>query len=152
LSHLLLHEAQRAAGDRLIYLAHTPQFFPFGPASWNPAPRAAATVRSARAVVVIGSHMQSYIREHLGREAVIIHPPIYGNPPFARFGSFDKGWILMINPSVVKGVGIFIALAESFPQFQFAALKGWGTTQSDLRALANLPNVIVLDPVGNIKE
>ncbi len=152
LSHLLLREAAHAAPDRLVYLAHTPQFYPFGPASWNPDPQAAAIVRGARALVAIGSHMRDYIRASLGREPAVIHPPIYGSPPFARFGSFDQGWILMINPCVVKGIAIFLDLARSFPRLEFAALKGWGTTSADLRSLAALPNVTVLDSVKNIEE
>jgi len=67
-----LREAYGAAPDRLVYLAHTPQFLPFGPASWNPDPQAAAIVRKALAVVVIGAHMQGYVREHLGRDAAVI--------------------------------------------------------------------------------
>ncbi len=152
LSHLLLREAYGAAPDRLIYLAHTPQFYPFGPASWNPDKKAADIVRSARAIVAIGAHMQGYIRESLGCEATVIHPPIYGSPPFARFGSFEEGWILMINPCVVKGIGIFIELAQAFPRLPFAALKGWGTTRDDLLALASLPNVTVLESVAHIEE
>ena len=152
LSHLLLREACGAAPDRLIYLAHTPQFYPFGPASWNPDKKAADIVRGARAIVAIGSHIQGYIRESLGAEAVVIHPPIYGSPPFARFGSFDESWILMINPCVVKGIGIFLELARAFPRIPFAALKGWGTTRNDLRALEALPNVTVLESVGDIEE
>jgi glycosyltransferase involved in cell wall biosynthesis len=152
LSHLLLREAYSAAPDRLIYLAHTPQFYPFGPASWNPDKKAADIVRGARAIVAIGSHMQGYIRQSLGAETTVIHPPIYGSPPFARFGSFDKGWILMINPCVVKGIGIFLELAQSFPRIPFAALKGWGTTRDDLLALGALPNVTVIETVGNIEE
>jgi glycosyltransferase involved in cell wall biosynthesis len=152
LTHLLLREAYGAAPDRLIYLAHTPQFYPFGPASWNPDKKAADIVRRARAIVAIGSHMQGYIRESIGCEATVIHPPIYGSPPFARFGSFDEGWILMINPCAVKGIGIFLELAQAFPRFPFAALKGWGTTRDDLLALARLPNVTVLESVAHIEE
>src|SRR5580693_303561 len=44
LSHSLLREAHHSAPGRGIYLAHTPQFFPFGPESWNPDPIAAALV------------------------------------------------------------------------------------------------------------
>src|SRR5438874_1352837 len=152
LGHALLREAHDRAEGRVVYLAHTPQFFPFGPASWNPEPESAAIVRAARAVVAIGQHTQEYIREHLGREATVIHPPIYGSAPFPRFGSFDGGWNLMINPCVVKGVGIFLELARAFPELPFAALKGWGTTGEDLRALAKAPNVTVLETVARIDD
>ena len=36
LGHALLREAHHSAPGRVVYLAHTPQFYPFGPASWNP--------------------------------------------------------------------------------------------------------------------
>src|SRR5262245_8237503 len=35
LGHGLLREAHHAAPGRVVYLAHTPQFYPFGPASWS---------------------------------------------------------------------------------------------------------------------
>src|SRR5580692_9673139 len=68
LSHSLLREAHHSAPGRVVYLAHTPQFFPFGPESWNPDPAAAALVREARAIVAIGTHVAGYIRQHLGAE------------------------------------------------------------------------------------
>src|SRR5436305_14399904 len=42
LGHALLREARHGAHGRVVYLAHTPQFFPSGPASWNPNREAAA--------------------------------------------------------------------------------------------------------------
>src|ERR1035438_3110992 len=47
LGHALLREAQHSAEGRVVYLAHTPQFFPFGPASWNPDREAAALAGEA---------------------------------------------------------------------------------------------------------
>ena len=35
LSHVLLRDAHHTAPNRLVYLAHTPQWYPFGPASWH---------------------------------------------------------------------------------------------------------------------
>ena len=58
----------------------------------------------------------------------------------------------MINPCEVKGIGIFLALAQRFPQIPFAALAGWGTTQSDRDAMRAVPNVTVLNSVPNIEE
>lgn len=151
-SHVLLREAQSAALGRLVYLAHTPQFYPFGPASWNADAGAADIVRGACAVVVIGHHMAAYVERYLGRRAVVIHPPIYGSKPYARYGGFQQGAVLMINPCEVKGISIFLALKHHFPQFPFAALAGWGTTQSDRDAMRAVANVTVLDSVPNIEE
>src|SRR5690242_7813657 len=49
LGHRLLREAQQGAPGRMVYLAHTPQFFPFGPASWNPDRQGAELVAQAAA-------------------------------------------------------------------------------------------------------
>ena len=152
LTHVLLRQAQRSAPDRLIYLAHTPQFYPFGPASWFPDPKATAVVQEARAVVAIAHYTAKYIQEYCGRTAHVVHPPIYGEGPYPRFGSFDKGSVLMINPSVVKGISIFLALAERFPDITFAGLAGWGTTKADREAMARLPNVSVLGSVPGIDD
>ncbi|MCL4794347.1 MAG: glycosyltransferase family 4 protein [Bryobacteraceae bacterium] len=152
LSHVLLNEAAHSAPDRLVYLAHTPQFFPFGPESWNSVEAAAAHIRSARAVVAIGTHMAGYIRQHLGRDAHVIHPPIYGTPPFNRFGRFGSGYVLMINPCLVKGLPLFLDLARAFPEVEFAALNGWGTTSADREAISRQPNARLLRNVPDIEE
>lgn len=152
LSHTLLRQAARSAPGRLIYLAHTPQFFPFGPESWHRDPPAAEIVRHAAAVVVIGRHMASYVQSHLGREAVVIHPPIYGAPPWPDLAGFDKKRVLMINPCAAKGISIFLELARRFPHVPFDALRGWGTTPEDEAALSALPNVTLLENVPDIQD
>ncbi|MCX7602442.1 MAG: glycosyltransferase family 4 protein [Bryobacteraceae bacterium] len=152
LSHTLLREAARTAPGRIVYLAHTPQFFPFGPESWHADPPAAEIVRNAAAVVAIGRHMAAYVREHLGRDAAVIHPPIYGDPPWPDLSDFSRKRVLMINPCVVKGISIFLELARHFPDIPFDALRGWGTTPEDEAELSRLPNVSLLGAVGRIEE
>jgi glycosyltransferase involved in cell wall biosynthesis len=58
----------------------------------------------------------------------------------------------MINPCVVKGVEIFVALASRFPNQKFGALLGWGTTAADRAELARHPNIELLGNVRNIEE
>jgi glycosyltransferase involved in cell wall biosynthesis len=152
LSHVLLREAARRAAGRIVYLAHTPQWFPFGPESWNPDPEAAAIVREAAGIVAIGEHMAGYIERHAGRRPAVIHPPIYGRAPYKRFGRFGEGFVLMINPCAVKGVAIFLKLADRFPEVEFAALTGWGTTAADRHELAVRPNCRLLGTVADIEE
>ena len=66
-SHTLLREAARSAAGQLVYIAHTPQFFPFGrPASWHRDEAATAAVRNAAAVVVISQVMARYVRSRSG--------------------------------------------------------------------------------------
>jgi glycosyltransferase involved in cell wall biosynthesis len=141
LGHALLREAHHAAPGRVVYLAHTPQFYPFGPASWNPDRHAAELVVDSAAIVAIGHHMAAYVEHALGRAAAVIHPPIYGAGPFPNHANFERGLITMINPCAVKGVSIFLATAERLPEYEFGVLPGWGTTAEDRRALERLPNV-----------
>jgi glycosyltransferase involved in cell wall biosynthesis len=152
LGHALLREACHSARGRVVYLAHTPQFFPFGPASWNPDGEAAAIIAEAAGVVAIGRHMSDYIARSLGREAVVIHPPIYGAGPFADYGNFDSGLVTMINPCAVKGLSIFLETAARLPEIEFGVVVGWGTTNDDRRALERLPNVHFLPNARNIDE
>ena len=152
LGHVLLREAARSAPGRLIYIAHTPQFFPFGPESWNPDPDATRIVQSAAGVIVIGNHMASYIRQHTDRGAEVIHPPIYGDPPFVRYRNFGIGYITMVNPSAVKGAPVLLSLADRFPDEPFAALPGWGTTAGDLQEIGKRSNISVLANCRKIEE
>jgi glycosyltransferase involved in cell wall biosynthesis len=152
LGHALLREAHRSAPGRVVYLAHTPQFYPFGPASWNPDPRAAELVARAPAVVAIGHTTARYIERHTGLPAAVIHPPIYGRGPYRQLGSFGKGVAAMINPCAVKGMAIFAELARRFPKAPFGVLEGWGTTAEDRRALARLPNVTQFGTCRDIEE
>jgi glycosyltransferase involved in cell wall biosynthesis len=148
----LLQAAHDAAPRRVVYLAHTPQFYPFGPASWNPNREAARMVASSAAVVAIGHHTADYIAANLNCPVQVIHPPIYGRGPFAMLGCFESGFVTMINPCTVKGISIFVALAGSLPDHRFAALPGWGTTSEDRRALAARSNVSLLRNRKNIDE
>jgi len=152
LGHGLLREARHSAHGRVVYLAHTPQFFPFGPASWNPDREAAALVAEAAGVVAIGHHMADYIARSLGRQAVVIHPPIYGAGPFADYGNFAAGLVAMINPCAVKGLPIFLETAARLPEIEFGVVPGWGTTGDDRRALQRLPNVRFLPNARHIDE
>ena len=61
LGHALLREAHHSAEGRVVYLAHTPQFFPFGPASWNPERHAAELVARSAGVVAIGRYVAGYV-------------------------------------------------------------------------------------------
>jgi glycosyltransferase involved in cell wall biosynthesis len=152
LGHGLLREAHESAPGRVVYLAHTPQFFPFGPASWNPDASATELVARAAGVVAIGRHTAAYICRHTGREAEVIHPPIYGGGPFPNLASFDTGLIAMVNPCAVKGISIFTGLAERFPAYGFGVLPGWGTTANDRAALAAHPNITMLPNCRHIAE
>lgn len=149
LAHSLLREAASLAPASVVFLAHTPQFMPFGPEAWNPDAKAAELLRKVAGVVVIGQAMAEYVKAHLGVAATVIHPPIYPAPE--RRARVD-GSVLMVNPCKVKGIDIFVGLAERCPEISFSALPGWGTTADDLESLSRLPTVRLLKKVKHIED
>src|SRR5262249_46296333 len=88
----------------------------------------------------------------LGRPAAVIHPPIYGSEPYANLASFDTGSITMINPCSVKGLPIFLQIAERLPARDFAVVPGWGTTTEDRGAVEKAGNVRFLPNAPTIDE
>jgi len=152
LAHVLLREAHESAPGRVVYLAHTPQFYPFGPASWYLDPEAAKLVTRSAAVIAIGHTTGAYIAKHAHCRAEVIHPPIYGPGPFPNLASFRTGCIGMINPCAVKGIAILLELARQHPELEFAALPGWGTTSADRARLQEAGNITVLASCKNIEQ
>jgi glycosyltransferase involved in cell wall biosynthesis len=152
LGHGLLRQSHHSADGRVVYLAHTPQFFPFGPASWNPDRHAADLVAQSAGIVTIGHHMAAYVERALGRPAAVIHPPIYGAGPFYNFANFERGLITMLNPCAVKGISILLEVAARLPAYRFGVVPGWGTTAEDRRALERLRNIEFLPNARNIDD
>ncbi len=140
-SQSLLEAALKACPSRVIYLAHTPQMFPFGPASLYPGKRRTELVGRASAIITISQFVAAYIQEWTGFKSFVHHPPHYGSGPFPNLGHINHGSVLMMNACAVKGISIFLALARALPERQFATLSGWGTTAAERRALGALPNV-----------
>src|SRR6185369_15075391 len=64
----------------------------------------------------------------------------------------DRSLITMINPCAVKGLSIFLKVAQRLPAHQFGVVPGWGTTADDRRALQRLPNIRFLPNARNIDD
>ena len=157
LGHALLREAHFSAPGRVVYLAHTPQFFPFGPASWNPDPAAAELVARAAGVVAIGHHTAAYIERHIGPRAmaeVRDSSADLRQRPVSESGLvFDTGLVTMVNPCAVKGISIFLALAERFPAYGFGCAARLGHhRRRTARQLAAHANIAMLPNCRHIAE
>ena len=143
-SQTLLSAALRECPSRVIYLAHTPPLYPFGPESLYPGEARTDLVRQAAAVVPISNYAAEYIEKWSGIKATPIHFPHFGSGPFPHLARFDNPYVLLMNACVVKGLPIFLQLARALPDVRFAALPGYGTTDADQADLAAQPNVTVL--------
>lgn len=149
---LLLEAALKASPARVIYLAHATLRLPFGPGCFFSSPRGTELLRQTAGIITVSNFLKAYIRQWSGLDSVALPLPLYGAGPFPRFGLFDSGFVTMINPCAIKGISIFLGLAQKLPEIQFAAVPTWGTTKEDRRALGRLPNVRLLRPVEDIDE
>ena len=150
-SQNLLAAALEHGAARVVYLAHSPTFLPFGPQSFFPSPLRHKVVEKVAGIIACSRFVAGYIRRHGGLEAEAIHWPAYGDGPFPDLGRFDGGYVTMVNPCEVKGLAIFRALVGSLPEVPFAAVPTWGTTADDLATLAGRPNLTLLQASDDIE-
>jgi len=149
-AQLLLETALRHRDARIVYLARATLAVPFGPDCAFPSEAKTERLRAADRVVGVSQYVADYFRRYGGIDAV--HVPISLMEPeeWPDLGRFDNEFVTLVNPCAVKGIDIFLALADAFPDVAFAAVPTWGTNKRDRAALAARPNVRLLDPVDNI--
>ena len=149
-AHLMLEIALRAPRTRVVYLVRATIALPFGPDSSLPSAFQTEALRQADGVVAVSEYVAEYTRRWGGLEAVHVPISLLDPGAYPDLGRFDNRFVGMVNPCAVKGISIFLTLAERFPGVEFAAVPTWGTTAADLAALRRLPNVSVLPPVDDI--
>jgi surfactin synthase thioesterase subunit/glycosyltransferase involved in cell wall biosynthesis len=149
-AQMLLETALRAPHARVVYLARATLALPFGPDCAFPGELKTGRIRAADGVVGVSRYVADYIRKHAGIDAV--HVPISLMEPedWPEIGRFDNQFTTLVNPCAVKGIDIFLALADAFPETAFAAVPMWGTNQRDQAALRARANVTVIEPVDDI--
>jgi surfactin synthase thioesterase subunit/glycosyltransferase involved in cell wall biosynthesis len=150
-AQLLLEVALRA-NEPTVYLARATLAVPFGPDCAFPSVPKTEVLRQADAVVGVSHYVADYIREWSGIPAVHVPISLLDPPPYPDLGRFENEFVTLVNPCAVKGISIFLELADRMPGFQFAAVPTWGTNQADRATLAGRPNVTVLDPVDNVDD
>jgi surfactin synthase thioesterase subunit/glycosyltransferase involved in cell wall biosynthesis len=149
-AQMLLEPALRAETSRVIYLARATLALPFGPDSAFPSAAKTDTLRGAAAVVGVSQYVANYVRKWSGIPAVHVPISLLEPGPYDQLGRFDNEFVTLVNPCAVKGISIFVALAERMPGVHFAAVPLWGTNEADRHTLEEHPNISVLSPVDQI--
>jgi surfactin synthase thioesterase subunit/glycosyltransferase involved in cell wall biosynthesis len=151
-AQLLLELALRAERARVVYLVRATIAVPFGPDAAFASPAKTDVLREVDGIVGVSHYVADYVRQWSGIEAIHVPISLQDPGPYPDLGRFDNEFITMVNPCAVKGIAIFIELAETFPDLQFAAVPTWGTSADDLAALRRHKNIHVLPPVDDIDE
>jgi surfactin synthase thioesterase subunit/glycosyltransferase involved in cell wall biosynthesis len=150
-AQLLLEVAVRA-DVRTVYLARATLALPFGPDCAFPSAAKTEVLRQAGAVVGVSRYVADYIRKWSGIPATHVPISLLDPPPYPDLGGFGNEFVTLVNPCAVKGISIFLELADRMPAVRFAGVPTWGTTQEDRAALARRANVTVLDAVDNVDD
>jgi glycosyltransferase involved in cell wall biosynthesis len=147
---VLLEAALKHAPDRVIYLAHTLLQLPFGPAAFLHSQTKTELLKRTAGVITVSSYLQNYLRQWGQLDAIVMRFPTYGTGPFTIYKNFRRGYVTLINACAYKGLPIFLDLARAFPEIEFAAVPGWGTTDAEISALREFSNVQIMPPTDNM--
>ncbi|MGC4054988.1 MAG: glycosyltransferase [Paludibaculum sp.] len=148
---LLFDIAVRAPNARVVYLVRATIAVPFGPDSSMVSASKTEILKRADATVGVGHHVAGYVREWSGIDA--IHVPISlleDTRNFPLLGRFENPYVAMVNPCAVKGISIFLDLADRMPEVRFAAIPTWGTQADEVTAMRSRPNITLLNQMDNI--
>jgi surfactin synthase thioesterase subunit/glycosyltransferase involved in cell wall biosynthesis len=151
-AQFLLEAALKAERARVVYLVRATLAVPFGPDCAFPSASKTETLRRADRVVGVSQYVADYIRRYSGIDAVHVPISLMEPGPWPALGRFDNEFVTLVNPCAVKGIDIFLALADAMPRAAFAAVPTWGTNARDRAALEARPNVRLLPPVDNIDD
>ncbi len=151
-AQLLLDLALRAPRARVVYLIRATIAAPFGPDSSSRNAARTANLQRVDGSVGVSEYVADYGRQWGGLDT--IHVPISLLEPVAPplLANFDNPYVCMVNPCAVKGISIFLELADRLPDVRFAAVPTWGTTVRDLDALRHRSNITLLEPFDNVDD
>jgi surfactin synthase thioesterase subunit/glycosyltransferase involved in cell wall biosynthesis len=150
---LLFGLAVKAPRARVVYLVRATIAVPFGPDSSMVSATKTESLKRADGVVGVSHYVANYVREWSGLDAV--HVPISLLEPgteFPQLGRWDNPYVSMVNPCAVKGISIFLQIADLMPEVQFAAVPLWGTQAAELEELRLRPNVHLIGPYDNMDD
>jgi glycosyltransferase involved in cell wall biosynthesis len=151
-AHLLLDVALRASRARVVYLVRATIAAPFGPDSSMPSAAKTEALRRVDGAVAVSESVAGYVRRWAGLECVHVPISLLEKGDYPLLGRFENRFVLMVNPCAVKGISIFLALADRFPEAEFAAVPTWGTTAEDIASLRLRPNVSICEPVDDFDD
>ncbi len=114
-AQLLLEPAVRSDA-RVVFLARATLALPFGPDCAFPSTAKTDMLRRADAIVGVSQYVADYIRRNSSLEAVHVPISLLDPGPYEPLGRFENEFVTMVNPCAVKGISIFLSLAERMPQ------------------------------------
>jgi surfactin synthase thioesterase subunit/glycosyltransferase involved in cell wall biosynthesis len=151
-AQLLLEAALEDPHAATVFLARATVALPFGPDAAFTSTEKTEFLRRADAVIGVSEYVASYMRDCSGIPAIHVPIALPEPGPHLKLGRFDNPFVTLVNPCAVKGLVVFLALAEAMPHLEFAAVPTWGTTSDDLHQIKRYPNISILPKVDRIND
>ena len=151
-TNLSLAVAIEKSVKRIVVLALSQATLPFGPEAFYPDPNLANLFKPPVEIVALSNYVSEYIRRWGRLDTVRLSHILQEHLHAPHLGHFDNPFIMFVNASKIKGLPIFLKLAQQFPSARFAAVRGWATTPSDVSELNRHDNVTVLQPKEDVDE
>ena len=145
----LLDTAVSRCPEKVVYIVHTTTGLPAGPHSTTPS---RTDLTRVRAVLAPSQYVAGYLREFLGVRSTVYYLPAYEAVEPAGREAAARERVTLINPCALKGIDLFVGLAEALPDRLFAAVPTWGTSDRDRRRLEALPNVALWEASERIDD
>lgn len=146
----LLMEIAFETASKIIYISHTQATLPFGPAFFGENPTQLRLYKKLHGIISVSRFVKNYILEWADLDSEVIYFPSYGKDPFPLLGKYDNKYVTIINPSGIKGIDIFMKIAQSLPHVSFAAIPTWSTTEVELERMKSMSNISILKPEEDI--
>jgi hypothetical protein len=135
-----------------VAVVHTAEQLPFGPFAGGVPGHASSPsefdlLQQLDGIWSVSNAIKQYALEHgqLQTSVFVHHPWTYleekKHEMPIHLHNWDKKFIGMINPCVVKGSQIFINLAKVCPQFDFLVYKSWGFDDEIGKQMNDLQNM-----------
>ena len=137
---------------RIVVLAQSQATLPFGPEAFYPDSMRADLLKPPIEIVVLSNYVSEYIQRWGQLDTVRLPHFLREQRNAPHLGHYDNPFIMFVNASKIKGLPIFVQLAQNFPSARFAAVQGWATTSSDVSELSRHHNVTVLQPKEDVDE
>jgi glycosyltransferase involved in cell wall biosynthesis len=147
-----IEHVTRMPSATVVYLARSTTYLPFGADAAFPSRAKTSAIRRAQGVVTVSGYLAEYIKTCAGIESVHLPIQMIGDGEWPVLGHAENPFVMMVNPCALKGLPIFLGLADAFPDDAFLAVVGWGTTRRDRDELHARPNIQVMEPVDDIRD
>jgi glycosyltransferase involved in cell wall biosynthesis len=140
-------------GPPVAVICQTPATLPFGDGAAFPSRSRTELFRRAAIVVATSRFLADYISDATNIQARQISIPAAAPPDDLVSNELaNRQFVLMINPSTIKGLPILLEVARALPDIPFLAVPTWATEPADLAELSGLPNVSLQQPTNCIYE